>query len=457
MKEERCDTAARGGAGVSRPGHRVRSIGGGRTERGRRTRGALGAAALGLLLAIGPIGAGGAAAAMRPRPRQWIATWAASPQAYRPGPEGPEPQVAGRTIRERLRVTFGGDVLRVRLSNEFGKTPLTIGGATVGIPTGPGSVAAGSLRTLTFSGRKSIVVPPGAPVLSDPVSLHVPPGSDVSISLYLPQTRHLPLTLHTLGLRTAVISPPGNFTARAHLPQAARTDSCVYVTQVLVPRKPGQAVIVALGDSITDGDRSSVDALRNWPDDFERRLVTAGLGERLAIVNEGISGNQLRHDFAGVSALARFDRDVVSIPGARYVIVLEGINDLGFPGVTFMGHRLAPASALPSAADLIDAYRQLIARAHAHGLKIFGATLTPFKGTFAPYYTAAKNRVRRAVNHWIRTSGAFDGVIDFDAAVRDPRHPQRYLPRYSSPDHLHPDDAGYQAMAEAVPLSLFER
>ena len=448
-------TAAPRRAGLGITGRIAGPIGGGGRERSP-TR-APSAAALGFLIATGLIAGGRAAAAMRPGPRQWIATWAASPQAYRPGPEGPEPQVAGRTIRERLRVTFGGEELRVRLSNEFGKTPLTIGGATIGVPTGPGSVAAGSLRTLTFSGRKSIVVPPGAPVLSDPVRMHVPPGSDVSLSLYLPQTPHVPLTLHTLGLRTAVISPPGNFTAKRRVPQAARTDSCVYVTELLVPRKPGQAVIVALGDSITDGDRSRVNALRNWPDDFERRLVAAGLGTQLAIVNEGISGNQLRHDFAGVSALARFDRDVASIPGARYVIVLEGINDLGFPGVTLLGHRLAPASAMPSAADLISAYRQLIARAHAHGLKIFGATLTPFKGTFAPYYTASKNKVRRAVNHWIRTSGAFDGVIDFDAAVRDPRHPQRYLPRYSSSDHLHPDDAGYQAMADAVPLSLFAR
>lgn len=398
---------------------------------------------------------GMASATTRPWPQAWIATWATSPQAYHVGPEGPKPHLAGRTVRERMRVTFGGDELRVRLSNEFGKTPLVIGGASIGVSTSPGTVAPGSLRTLTFSGHRSIVVPPGAPVLSDPVKMRVPPGSDVSLSIFLPQIRHLPLTMHALGLRTAVISPPGDYTGKLRMPEAAHTDSSVFVTQLLVPRKPGQAVIVAFGDSITDGDRSTVNALRNWPDDFERRLVAAGLGQKLAMVNEGISGNQLRHDFAGVSAQARFDRDVLSIPGARYVIVLEGINDIGFPGVSFMGHTLEPASAMPTAEDIIEADRQLIARAHAQGLEILGGTLTPFKGTFAPYYTAAKDRVREQVNRWIRTGGAFDGVIDFDAALRDPRHRQRYLPLYSSSDHLHPSDAGYRKMADTVSLALF--
>lgn len=389
-------------------------------------------------------------------PQRWIATWTASPQAYHTGPEGAMPQLAGRTIRERMRVTVGGDALRVRISNEFGTTPLAIGGATIGTPTGPASVAPGSLKTLTFSGRKSIVVPPGAPVLSDPVKMGVPPGSDVSISIYLPQTRHLPITLHMLGLRTAAISPPGDFTARLRLPEAASTTASVFVTALMVPRTPGQDAIVALGDSITDGNNSTVDALRNWPDDFARRLAAAGLERKIAIVNEAISGNQLRHDFAGVGALARFDRDVLSIPGARYVILLEGINDLGFPGANMLGHLLAPLSAMPSAQDIIGAYRQLIARAHAHGLKIIGATLTPWEGTDLPgYYTALKEPVREAINRWIRSSGEFDGVIDFDAALRDPSDPHRLLPRYASRDHLHPSDAGYQAMADAVSLSLF--
>jgi len=413
---------------------------------------------LSFLGAICLIGCACAASAATPAwPQQWIATWAASPQAYRPGPEGPMPHVAGRTVRERMRVTIGGDELRVRLSNEFGTTPLVIGGASIGIPAGPASVTAGSLKTLTFSGQKSIVVPPGAPVLSDPVEMSVPPGSDVSISIYLPQTEDMPLTLHTLGLRTAVISPPGNFTARLRVPEASRTTASVFVTALMVPRERGQFAIVALGDSITDGNASTVNALRNWPDDFARRLAAAGLGQKIAIVDEGISGNQLRHDFAGVSAQARFDRDVLATPGVRYVIVLEGINDLGFPGVNMMGHMLAPWSSMPTANDIIAAYRQLIARAHAHGLEIFGATLTPFKGTFVPYYTDSKEKVREAINRWIRTSGAFDGVIDFDAALRDPEHPHRYLPRYSSPDHLHPSDAGYKAMADAVNLALFRR
>jgi len=399
----------------------------------------------------------GSAAAPPASPQRWTTTWAASPQAaWKSGPPGSYPDAAGRTIRERMRVTVGGDALQVRLSNEFGTGPLVIGSATVGVPTGPGSVAPGSLKTLTFSGQKSIAVPPGAPVLSDPVEMHIAAGSDVSISLYCPQTRDLPLTDHATGLRTAVISPPGDFTSNVNVPQASNTTSSLYVTALLVPRKPGQVAIVAFGDSITDGNRSAVDTLSNWPDDFARRLAAAGLGEKIAIVNEGIGGNQLRHDFAGVSAEARFDRDALSIPGARYIVLLEGINDLGFPGAKMMGHLLAPPSAMPTANDIIAAYRQLITRAHDHGLKIIGATLTPWEGTDLPgYYAALKEPVREAINHWIRTSGEFDDVIDFDAVLRDPAHPHRLLPRYASSDHLHPSDAGYRAMADAVNLSLF--
>ena len=402
-------------------------------------------ALLGLIL-----GGSASAAPAAQAARRWIATWAASPEAYLAGPYEPKPHLAGRTVRERMRVTFGGDALRVRISNEFGKTALIVGRVTIGVPTGPGSVAKGSLKTLTFSGQKSIVVPAGTPVLSDPVDIHVPPGSDVSVSIYLPQRKHLPLTLHALCLRTAAISQPGNFTNKLRLPRATYTDSCVYVTELLVPRKPGQALIVAFGDSITDGFGSTVNGLSTWPDDLERRLVAAGLGSKLAVVNEGISGNRLLHAFIGVNAQARFGSDVLSIPGARYVILLEGINDIGFPGVDF-----APPSAMPTAGDIIAAYRQLIARAHVHGLEVFGGTLTPFKGTVAPYYTSAKESIRERVNHWIRTSGAFDGVIDFDVALRDPKHPHRYLPRYSSPDHLHPGDAGYRKMADTVNLTMF--
>lgn len=407
---------------------------------------------LGLLCA-----ASGLRTASAAPPQPWIATWAASPQApWVSGPAGSYPNLAGRTIRERMRVTLGGDELRVQLSNVFGTRALRIGHATVGLANGASSVVPGSIQTLTFGGHPSIVVPPGAPVLSDPVPLRIPADADVSISIYCPQTRNLPLTYHATGLRTAIISPPGDFTSRVSVPEASSTTSSLYVTALLVPREPGQATIVAFGDSITDGNRSKVDALRNWPDDFARRLAAAGLRQRIAIVNEGIGGNRLLSDFVGTSALGRFERDVLTVPGARYVIVLEGINDLGFSGARMGAHLLAPTSALPKARDIIAAYRQLIARAHAHGLKIYGATLTPWEGTDLPgYYASFKEPIREAVNHWIRTSGAFDGVIDFDAALRDPKDPHRMRSRYVSSDHLHPNDAGYQKMADVLRLSLF--
>ncbi len=383
---------------------------------------------------------------------QWIAIWAASPQPALPG--GGVPQINGQTIRQRMRVSLGARQLRVRISNEFGSKPLTIGAASVGLPVDPATVADGSLKKLTFGGRVSVVMPAGTPALSDPVDLTVTAGSEVAVSLYIPEKTEVP-TLHMVGLKTAVITPPGDFTGQTHVESVGTTTASIFVSALMAPKPKGAGLIVALGDSITDGTTSTVDGDRSWPSGLARRLAAKGMN--MAIVNQGISGNQLRHDGAGVSALARFDRDVLAMPGVTHLIVLIGINDIGWPGAQMGGRLLADPSLLPTAEDLVVGYQQLISRAHMHGIKTIGATLTPFGGTAVPgYYSESKEALRLAVNQWIRTSRAFDAVIDFDAALRDPAHPEQVQRNHVSKDNIHPNDAGYQVMADAVDLKLFK-
>jgi len=414
-----------------------------------------------ILLAMAFAAAAGAMAA-QPQVVQptWVATWASSPHAADPDPHEPLLNIDRQTVRQRVRLSAGGGKLRVRLSNEYGSTPLTIGAATVALSKDAVTVQADSLRSLTFDGRASVTVAPGAPVLSDAVDLAVAAGAEISISLYFPDRVTTP-TLHGLALKRAVISARGDFTRAVRVEPGATSESSMLLTAVLVPARQGQKLVVAFGDSITDGDGSTVDADRNWPSALARRLNQRGGGD-IAIVNAGIAGNRLLSDgfgikALGVSALARFERDVLTVPGATHVVLLEGVNDLGFPGATLRGKALADSSETRTVADLTAAYRQLIARAHARGLKVIGATLTPFEGVDLPgYYSAAKEADRQRVNTWIRTSGAFNGVIDFDAVLRAPAPPDRLQARYGSPDHLHPSDAGYQAMADAIDLSLFE-
>jgi lysophospholipase L1-like esterase len=393
--------------------------------------------------------------------KTWVATWATSPTAADPDPEQPLLNIEQQTVRQRVRVSVGGSQLRVCLSNEFGSTPLVIGAATVALSKDAATVQAESLKPLTFAGRSSVVVPAGAPMLSDAVDLPVAAGAELSISLYFPERVTTP-TLHGLALKRAVVSTRGDFTPAVRVETQAASESSMLITRVLVPARRSQKLVVAFGDSITDGDGSTVDADRNWPSALARRLGKREGSAQTAVVNAGIAGNRLLSDgfgihALGISALARFDRDVLAIPGVTHVVLLEGVNDLGFPGATLGGEPLAGPAETRTMEDVIGAYRQLIERAHAHGLKIIGATLTPFEGaTFSGYYSEAKERARQRVNAWVRTSGAFDGVIDFDAVLREKDHPSRIHSRYASPDHLHPNDAGYQAMADAIDLTLFE-
>jgi lysophospholipase L1-like esterase len=376
----------------------------------------------------------------------WVGTWGASPQqpvtAF-----GSAPSFANQTVREIVRISVGGGRIRVRLSNEFGGQPITIGAAHVGISAGGSSIKSGSDRVLTFSGQPSIVIPPGAPALSDPVSLDVSDLASLAVSLYLPQAT-VPATWHLEGKQTAYIVL-GDATAAASLGAGATTSTArFFLSGVEVATLEQKSAVVTFGDSITDGTQSTVDTNHRWPDRLAERL--AGLRDSdVGVVNEGISGNRILHDNAGPNALSRFDRDVLATPDVRFATVLLGINDIGFGG-------FIPAEAV-TADDIIAGHRQLIARAHSRGIRIYGATLTPFENAGAPYFSPAHEVEREAVNAWIRTSHEFDAVIDFDEVVRDPAHPTRIAPQFDSGDHLHPNDAGYKAMADSIDLRLFRR
>lgn len=367
---------------------------------------------------------------------RWIGTWSTSPVS------GATIRFENQTLREIVHLSLGGDGVRVRLSNAFGTEPLWIDEAHVALRASGSAIVPGTDRTLTFGGSPVVLVPTGAPVLSDPVELAVPAQSDLAISLYLGGNFGAP-TVHGTALETSFISPAGNFAGAEVMPIADTTQSWYYLADVEVIASERASAIVTLGDSITDGTRSTPDTNRRWPDRLATRLLEEG--REIAVLNQGISGNRILHDSAGPNALSRFDRDVLAQQGVRYVVLLEAINDIGRSFTT-------PEEAVDADA-LIIGYRQLVERAHLRGLKIIGATLTPFEG--ASYFSEQGEADRETVNDFVRNSGQFDGVIDFDAAVRDPSAPRRFLPVYDSGDHLHPNDAGYEAMAAAIDLSLF--
>jgi lysophospholipase L1-like esterase len=380
---------------------------------------------------------------------QWTGAWGTAPAG--PPPETSLQTFTDQTLRLIVHTSIGGNRVRIRVSNELGSVPLRIGAARIGLRAGGSDVAPGTDRALSFGGRPSVTIPPGAPVLSDPVELNIPALSDLAVSLYLPGTVQA-TTVHALAGQANYVSLPGDFTAAATLPVQRTITLWPFLTGVEVQAQ-GPA-IVTLGDSITDGTRSTPDTNRRWPDLLAQRLQTVrdpinGVNARLAVVNRGINGNRLLSNapntLFGRSALERFDRDVLSTPGVRYMTLLIGINDIGNSSAT------NPVTL----EDLVAGYRQLIARAHAKGISIIGGTLLPFEG--AGYYSSEKDQLRQAVNEWIRNHDEFDAVIDFDRATRDPLRPSRLLPAYDSGDHLHPNDLGYQAMANAVPLTVFRR
>jgi lysophospholipase L1-like esterase len=363
----------------------------------------------------------------------WVGTWAAAPAAAVPNtPDG----YPGYSIRNVVHTSAGGGRARVHLSNAFGAAPLTFGHVTVAVQgTGPDAVP-GTLRSLTFGGAPSVVVPAGAEALSDPVNLRIPADTNLLVTTYVP-AKSGPVTYHPAAAQTSYFTRNGDFAAsESGTPYTEQTSVWHYVSGVDV-QGGADASIVTLGDSITDGVGSASGANHRWPDYLADRLHG-----RYGVLNAGISANRLLLDVpgsgAGQNALSRFDRDVLSVGGVRTIIVLEGIND-----IQQTPHQTDPAA-------IASAYRQLVAQAHARGIRVLGGTLTPFKGWRV--YDDTLEATRQAVNTFIRTSGVFDGVVDFDAVVRDPADPLRMLPAYDSGDHLHPGDAGYERMAAAVRL-----
>jgi lysophospholipase L1-like esterase len=392
----------------------------------------------------------------------WVATWGTSPEPAEKDGKDPLLNLEDQTVRQRVRVSIGGPLIRIRLSNEYASSPLLIDALTVAKPVDVASVQASSLRRVTFGGKNSVEIPSRAAALSDPVPFAVTDCEELSISIHFPKRVVAP-TMHALALKRAVISERGNYAETERIEAGTVSRLSILVTAVMVPAQPRQRVVVTFGDSVTDGDGSTPEMDHNWPSELARRLAKAGEGRKVAIVNEGIAGNRLLSDGTaivatfGESGETRFERDALGIPGVTHVVLLEGTNDIGFPGAKLGELSLADAREAKRSADLIRAYRELIARAHARGVKLIGATMAPFEGVdIRGYYSEAKEATRQAVNQWIRSSGVFDGVIDFDAVLRDRAHPSRMAARFASEDHLHPNDAGYHAMADAVDLRLLQ-
>ena len=391
----------------------------------------------------------------------WASAWSAAVHAPLPFPGlPPSPVFENQTVRMVVRPTIGGSRLRVRFSNAFGTTALKIGAAHIAVSVKGSAILPESDHALTFGGRPSVTIPPGAPIVSDPVDLKALPLTELAVSIYLPE-KTSSSTVHFWAQHDSYISQPGDFTAKQDISNPSTKTSWYFLADVEVWAARPTAAVVALGDSITDGVGAKQGEYADWPDVLADRLAKTQGGSHLSVVNEGIGGNRILHDGAGVSALTRFDRDVLAQPGVADLIVLEGINDIGWP---HMKPRLPNGTVLKetpfthelvSAQDLIMGLQQIIDRAHEHGIRVFGATLTPYEK--ADYYSPDGEETRQAVNQWIRTSGAFDGVFDFDAAVRDPSHPTQFREDYQSGDHLHPSAAGYKAMVEAIDLSALRK
>jgi lysophospholipase L1-like esterase len=380
-----------------------------------------------------------------PDKQHWVGTWTMAPAPAETG------AFNNQTLRMTMRASLGGNTVRVRISNAYGGRPLEIGGAHVALREAGAANLAGSDRKLGFGGLPTATIAAGAVLFSDPVALDLAPLADLAVSLYLPG--ELPNDLQITGRyarQTNYVSPPGDFTAAEVMPIGSLTSDWFFVCGVDVLASADTGGIVALGDSLTDGNISTIDAFCRWPDQLARRLAARHRGRPMAVMNQGLGGNRILFDIRGDSGLRRFDRDVLSQPGVTHVIVMLGTNDLR--------NRWKKPEEEPTASQMIAGLQQMAVRAHSAGIKIVGATLTPFGNEtyMADAWNPRREEVRAAVNRWIRDSGAFDAVADFDQALRDPEHPTQMRPADDCGDGLHPSDQGYNKMGDAIDLALFE-
>jgi lysophospholipase L1-like esterase len=391
-------------------------------------------------------------------PSQWVGAWASS-QAVPSAKDGLDTgDLHDVTLRQVLHLSLGGDALRLKLSNVFGTEPLHISSVHVARPlsASTGQIDAATDRALSFAGRAEVTVPAGAEYLSDPLPLPVAPFTDIAVSLHLDSVP-AEQTSHIAAHQNSFLAH-GDQTSLADLTGARKMDHWFFIAGAEVAASPGTAAIVALGDSITDGTGTTTNGNDRWLDDFARKLALSQGIRQPAVLNAGIGGNRLLVDGRGPSAVSRFDREVLAQPAVRYLIVLEGINDLRRADM----ERLRPADEHEAhVRSITGAYKQFVLRAHAHGILVMGATITPdmdavySQPSVLERPSAAHEADRQAINRWIRTSGCFDAVVDFDAVVRDPGRPDHLLAAYDSGDHIHPSPSGYQAMADAIPLSFF--
>lgn len=388
--------------------------------------------------------------------QDWVATWQASPQpVWAPDflfPSNVPSELSNQTVRQLARISLGGEYLRIVLSNTYGVQPVFIGKASIARPekSNDNSVVIDSLRALTFSGQETATILPGASLVSDPVALAMPALSQVAVSIYLPYATPIK-SFHWDGRQTTwivsgdeTLAQTPSITDQTSLSTTARP----FLTGIHIMSKRVPKTVVVIGDSITDGATASLDADKRWPDFLAERLAPRGV----AVVNAGISGARLLSDGMGVNALARLDRDVLAQPGVQSVIVMLGINDIAWPGTAF-----APNDSRPTLGALKAGFSQLVEQAHIQGVRVIGSTLTPFENALSGtpldnYYHIDKDALREQLNEWIRHSGTFDAVIDFDAVLRDLDHPSRLAPSFDSDDHLHPNDEGSRVMAQAVEL-----
>jgi lysophospholipase L1-like esterase len=375
---------------------------------------------------------------------EWVGTWATGPQLVEPRNMPPEPGLSNNTLRQIVHVSLGGDSLRVKFSNEFGTSPVTIKAVHIAISEDSSAIEPNTDKALNFDGKPDVTIQPGIAVTSDPFGFELKPLSNVTITIYFGSTSP-DVTGHP-GSRTTSYILTGDKVSAADFPGAAKTDHWYIVKGIDVVAPKSAAAIVVLGNSITDGRGSGTNKQNRWPDELANRLQANPGTREVAVLNEGIGGNCVLQGGLGSTALSRFNRDVINQTKVRWLIILEGINDIG-------GARGPEASAIV-ADRLIDAYKWMIKTAHANGIEVYGATMTPFGGSF--YDRPGHEEAWKKVNDWIRNSDSFDAVIDLDAAMRDPANPLHILPKDDSGDHLHPSEAGHKRMAEAVDLSLFK-